>query len=168
MTTGTKIRRARLQRGLTQKQFGILLGFEEKSADVRVAQYENDTRNPKNDLLNKMAEVLDINVKSLKVDQDSVYGEDLMFALFDIEDNFHIRIRETPDESLPDEAYRGIEFTNEFINSCMKEWKVRMEQYWAGEITEKEYLEWKLNWPDTIDDCGKHAPKKKWKSTPTE
>ena len=33
----------------------------------------------------------------------------------------------------------------------------------AGEITREEYLEWKLNWPQTADDCGKHTPSKQWR-----
>lgn len=32
-----------------------------------------------------------------------------------------------------------------------------------GEITDAEYLEWKLNWLDTCDDCGKYEPKKGWR-----
>lgn len=30
-------------------------------------------------------------------------------------------------------------------------------------ITKDEYLEWKLNWPDTCDDCGRHEPMKRWR-----
>ena len=43
MTIGEKIKNARNLRGLTQKELGIKLGFDEKSADVRVAQYESGT-----------------------------------------------------------------------------------------------------------------------------
>ena len=27
----------------------------------------------------------------------------------------------------------------------------------------EEYLEWKLNWPQTADGCGRYEPKKKWR-----
>lgn len=33
------------------------------------------------------------------------------------------------------------------------------------EITETEYLDWKLNWPDTCDDCGKLKRRKDEKVT---
>lgn len=62
MTIGEKIKNARILRGLTQKELGIKLGFDEKSADVRIAQYESGTRTPKAELLSEIANVLDVNV----------------------------------------------------------------------------------------------------------
>ena len=55
MTIGEKIKYARNLRGLTQKELGIKLGFDEKSADVRIAQYESGTRTPKSELLSEIA-----------------------------------------------------------------------------------------------------------------
>lgn len=66
MTIGEKIKNARNLRGLTQKELGMELGFDEKSADVRIAQYESGTRTPKSELLSEIANVLDVNVNSLK------------------------------------------------------------------------------------------------------
>ena len=50
----------RLLRGMTQKYLGMTLGFPEKSADVRLAQYETGSRTPKADLTAALAEVLDV------------------------------------------------------------------------------------------------------------
>ena len=44
------------------------------------------------------------------------------------------------------------------VDSFMREWLVRQQEYRAGEITREEYFEWKLNWPDTCDDLGKVTP----------
>ena len=60
MAVGDRIKRARNLRGMTQKELGIAIGFEEKSADIRIAQYESNTRTPKEELLRKIAEVLDV------------------------------------------------------------------------------------------------------------
>ena len=65
MAVGDRIKRARNLRGMTQKELGIAIGFEEKSADIRIAQYESNTRTPKEELLRKIAEVLDVNYRSL-------------------------------------------------------------------------------------------------------
>ena len=46
----------------------------------------------------------------------------------------------------------------------MKEWVLRKEELKSGEITRDEYFEWKINWPQTCDDCGKHEPKREWRS----
>jgi hypothetical protein len=45
----------------------------------------------------------------------------------------------------------------------MKEWVIRKEELKSGQITKDEYFEWKINWPYTCDDCGKHEPKKQWR-----
>ena len=37
----------------------------------------------------------------------------------------------------------------------------------AGEITREEYQEWKLNWPQTADDCGKFTPARQWRKSKT-
>ncbi len=44
---------------MTMKFLGQMIGFPESSADVRISQYEHDSRTPKPELLNKIAEALD-------------------------------------------------------------------------------------------------------------
>ena len=38
----------------------MAVGFDEKSADVRIAQYESGTRTPKQALVEQLAEALDV------------------------------------------------------------------------------------------------------------
>jgi hypothetical protein len=33
--------------------------------------------------------------------------------------------------------------------------------------TREEYQEWKLNWPQTADDCGKFTPARQWRKSKT-
>lgn len=54
MTIGERIKELRKLRGLTQKQLGIAVDFDEKNADIRIAQYESGTRTPKADRLVNM------------------------------------------------------------------------------------------------------------------
>ena len=51
-TVGRRLKLIRKFRGYSQKEFGVALGFPEKSADVRVAQYENKARIDHNNLAN--------------------------------------------------------------------------------------------------------------------
>ena len=60
MAIGERIHFFRLLRGMTQKYLGMALGFPEKSADVRLAQYETGSRTPKADLTAALAQVLDV------------------------------------------------------------------------------------------------------------
>ena len=46
MKLGEKNRYFRRKAELTQKQLGIMLGFTDSNADVRIAQYESGTRKP--------------------------------------------------------------------------------------------------------------------------
>ncbi|WP_034602436.1 helix-turn-helix domain-containing protein [Clostridiisalibacter paucivorans] len=41
MAIGDKIRKIRTKRGITQKELGLSIGFSERTADVRIAQYES-------------------------------------------------------------------------------------------------------------------------------
>ena len=54
MAIGERIRFFRILRGMTQKYLGMTVGFPEKSADVRLAQYENGSRSPKADCKNRL------------------------------------------------------------------------------------------------------------------
>ena len=61
MILGERIRRIRTFRGLTQRELGLKLGYEERNADVRVAQYESGYRVPKKDTLMEIAKILNVN-----------------------------------------------------------------------------------------------------------
>ena len=51
------------------------------------------------------------------------------------------------------------------LNDFLKEWVVRMDELKSGVITRDEYFEWKINWPQTCDDCGKREPSKQWRKS---
>jgi len=62
MQIGQRIKQARKHRGLTQKDLGLMVGFDEKNADVRIAQYESEVRTPKPEMRDKIAKALDMDV----------------------------------------------------------------------------------------------------------
>ena len=93
MAIGERIHFFRTMRGMTQKYLGMLLGFPEKSADVRLAQYETGTRTPKTDLTASLANALGVSPQALAVpDIDSYIG--LMHTLFTLEDRYGLTINE--------------------------------------------------------------------------
>lgn len=49
------------------------------------------------------------------------------------------------------------------VNDFMQEWALRHEELKSNKITRDEYFEWKINWPDSCDDCGKIISIYKWK-----
>ncbi len=61
MGTGERIRNARKEKGITQRQLGQACGIDE--ANIR--KYESDRQNPKIETLQKIANALDISVAEL-------------------------------------------------------------------------------------------------------
>lgn len=77
MNIGQKIKQARLQKGLTQKQLGAKSG----STQQMIAQYENGKHTPKIDTLNHIADALDISLTDL-LGSDILNLADSVIGLF--------------------------------------------------------------------------------------
>ncbi len=58
MAIGERIKHIRNLKNFTQKYLGQLIGFPEKTADIRIAQYESGTRTPKADITKELAKAL--------------------------------------------------------------------------------------------------------------
>jgi len=147
MRIGARIKQARLHRGLTQKELGTMVGFDEKTADVRIAQYESEARTPKQDMRNKIAEALDINYRYL-FSSDSYAAEDIMFLLFELDDAHRLRL--TKPDPLEKKVHLYIPYG--LVNDFLLDWMKVKDDFIDGLITKKEYDEWKLNWPKSADE----------------
>ena len=91
MAIGERIRFFRNLRGMTQKYLGQMVGFPEKTADIRMAQYESGSRSPKAELTENLAGVLGVSPLALSVpDIDSYLG--LMHTLFTLEDRYGLTV----------------------------------------------------------------------------
>ena len=137
MAIGERIRFFRTLRGMTQKYLGIKLGFSERTADIRMAQYEAGTRTPKADMVESLAYVLEVSPQALTVpDIDNDYG--LMHTLFVLEDRGDLRIGEI----------NGADF-NRYIRmrEMLDAWRDEAAKLKAGEITKEEYDHWRYTYP---------------------
>ncbi|MGN0621426.1 MAG: helix-turn-helix domain-containing protein [Porcipelethomonas sp.] len=157
---GDKIHRIRNFRGLTQKELGLAVGFDDRSADVRIAQYESGTRTPKYALTEKIAEVLDVNPQYL-CNEEMLGAEGIMLMLLELDEHYPISIQDCEDEY--GNSRKGICFGSILMTDLFSEWQQRKKDLADGKISKAEYTEWKLNWPKTTDDCGKHEPSKEWR-----
>jgi transcriptional regulator with XRE-family HTH domain len=156
MSIGDRIKRVRNFRDITQKDLGIAVGFAENTADVRIAQYETGTRTPKDDMLQKIADILDVNYRSM-YDPSLYAAEDVMFTLFELDEHYNLSIHDF-------DGKKCIAFNSRLLDDFFTEWQIRKRELADEVISKAEYYEWKMNWPDTADDCGKNAPKKKWQT----
>jgi len=155
MAVGDRIKRIRNMRGMTQKELGLAVGFDDSSADVRIAQYESGTRTPKEAMLKKIAEILDVNFRSLY--EPTLYAaEDIMYTLFELDEHYKIFLTQS-------QTQIGVIFDTKLLNDFLQEWLIRKQELADGAITKEEYSEWKVNWPQSTDGCGRFAPKKTWR-----
>ena len=145
MAIGERIRFIRNLRGMTQKYLGTLVGFPEKTADIRMAQYEAGTRTPKEDLTNAVAGVLEVSPLALNVpDIDSYFG--LMHTLFALEDLYGLTIEKQGDDVIfrvdPNKG-KDAAALHEMIDA----WATVAEEYRSGKIGKEAYDAWRYNYP---------------------
>ena len=146
MAIGERIHFFRLLRGMTQKYLGMALGFPEKSADVRLAQYETGSRTPKADLTAALAQVLDVSPHALSVpDIDSYVG--LMHTLFTLEDNYGLKITEQDGELALQVDFRKNKDAAR-LHEMLWAWREQAAKLEAGEISQEEYDRWRYHYPD--------------------
>ena len=146
MAIGERIRFFRNLKGMTQKFLGVKVGFPEKTADIRLAQYESGTRTPKSDLTEALADALGVSTMALNVpDIDTDLG--FMHTLFALEDIYGLKIDKLDDEMcIRLDKNRGTSYISllERFTALQKE----AEKYRNGEISKEEYDRWRYTYPE--------------------
>ena len=145
---GRRINFFRRLHGMTQKELGALLGFSEKSCDVRVAQYESGDRIPKEEMLQKLAAVFKISPLALKVPEIGSW-EQRMHIFFAMEDMYGAKL-----SKIDGDYYLRIEKEDEneelvtrIRNAVLQEWLDKAQALEQGNLTKEAYDEWRYNYP---------------------
>ena len=152
MAIGERIRFFRNLRGLTQKYLGQMVGFPEKTADIRMAQYESGSRSPKAELTENLAGVLGVSPLALSVpDIDSYLG--LMHTLFTLEDRYGLTV-ETGETgvSLHVDPRKGKDAAK--LSEMLTSWAQQADKLRNGEINREDYDKWRYNYPKYDENSG--------------
>ena len=159
MAIGERIRFFRNKKGVTQKYLGQVVGFPERSADVRMAQYETGSRTPKADLTRTLAGFFEVSTDTLTVpDIDSDIG--LMHTLFALEDIRGLTIGEIGGEiCLKLDKSKGKTYVD--MLEMLSAWAEQAKKLEAGEITKEDYDRWRYNYP-------KYDTTRKWVKVPSK
>ena len=130
----------------TQKELGKLLGYSDKTCDVRVAQYESGDRVPKEEMLKKIAAIFGISPYALNIPNIRTWAS-RMHIFFAMEDKYGAEIKK-----IDDEYYFRIEKTypehptiTGVRNAVLQEWVDMYSALQKGEISREEYDRWRYN-----------------------
>ncbi|MCC8101443.1 MAG: helix-turn-helix domain-containing protein [Clostridiales bacterium] len=128
MSTGERIKKARKTAGLTQKQLAAKLGTSQQN----IAQYESGKRNPKQETLREIADILNVSIEDLK--DTIVWPQEIYFWY---------------KKALEDQQRQNQLATEKVINDTIEEWT----QIYS-EVMEKKYGSL-LTLYDSLNDAGK-------------
>ncbi len=151
---GDKIRETRVALGWKQGDLGEKVGL---TAD-RIQKYENGVRKPKEELLEKIAKAMGVEVEAL---QEPVIASDIgaMFALFELEELHGLRMRKSHGKNILvfGDGIEGI--LNEYISDWIKKRESIERSIQDENISDdekKEILEsyklWKMRFPRSSEE----------------
>lgn len=143
MSVGKRMKFFRKRKGMTQQELGGLLGFSEKTSDVRIAQYESGARVPKSGLVEKMAHIFDVSPRAITVPEIDSYAG-LTHTLFALEDMYGLKAGKIDGEICLclKPAYPDV-FPGLYGVFCA--WQEQSARLERGEITREEYDQWRYH-----------------------
>lgn len=143
---GKRLKLFRTRKGLKQRELGEMVGFMGKTSDVRIAQYETESRTPKDYLIKELAEIFGVSTRAITVPNiDSYLG--LMHTLFTLEDTYGFQISSIDNKlciTLNEESD-----TYEQMSAMFTSWYTAAANLETGNITKDEYDDWRYNYPES-------------------
>lgn len=160
MSFGQRLKRIRNHRDLTMKQLGTKINNPERQADVRISQYESDHKTPRKDIIEKLANILDVNEFALDTpDLTTNYGA--IFTMFEYYYTYGLhpvkidgKIYLELDKNIADSS---------FIKD-INEWYDTYESFQSGDITKEQFIDWMLKYPEYSKNYANPLPREKWLS----
>lgn len=160
MSFGQRLKRIRNHRDLTMKQLGTKINIPERQADVRISQYESDHKTPRKDIIEKLANILDVNEFALDTpDLTTNYGA--IFTMFEYYYTYGLhpvkidgKIYLELDKNIADSS---------FIKD-INEWYDTYESFQSGDITKEQFIDWMLKYSEYSKNYANPLPREKWLS----
>ena len=139
LSQGSRIAFAREFRYMTQDNVSDKLGLTGECKRRSMARYERGDRVPKEERLQEIANILNINVKCLK-EYDFKNEEDMIYILLWMEELYpRMNIDLGLSESLPKES-------DIKLKRFFEEWNAMKEKRVDLELSYDDYVEWKIQY----------------------
>ena len=139
LSQGSRIAFARQFRFMSQDEVSDKLGLTGECKRRTMTRYERGNRNPKDKRLMEIANILNINVNSIR-EYDFRNPIDLFYILMWMEEiipKYQIDLSKIPNIN---------EENIIFFKKFMDDWNMMREKRNKREISYEEYIEWKLNY----------------------
>lgn len=148
MTVGERIRYFRKLNKLTQEELGLKLGYNKKTAGIRIFQYEVGRRVPKQEALKRFADIFGVSVyvfETPNIDNEIM----LLHTLFTLEEVRGIDLIDDGEEI-------SFHFDKDKQNNAdlfehLHAWKEMKRKHENGEISKAEYDRWKNSYSISIN-----------------
>ena len=148
MAIGERMRAFRNAMGMTQKELGKKLGFSERTAVIRVGQYENEKRTPKQDMINQLAQIFDVAPEAIAVPNiDNYYG--LMHTLFTLEDRYGLTVAYMDGEVVLKQNINHPDY-DMTLADYLRDWNEMKTKLNNGSILVSEYNHWRHCFPKAM------------------
>lgn len=145
VTTNERIRFFRKLRRMSQKELGVAVGFQQKGADNRIAQYEGGFRTPKPHIISKLAEALQVSPLALSISTVDTFNG-LMHFLFALEDEYGFGVYQNEGIAcLKVDTCKGE--NAEQLRQRIFEWQEKAEELHKGKISKEAYDKWRYCYP---------------------
>lgn len=158
---GSRIKKYRELRGLSQKKLGLLCGYTPSTAGVRIFQYEKNLRVPRGKALKEIAKALDIPEGTL-FDADVLNKDTFYHILFELEDFYGLHPVDRDGKlSLcfdKNALFSYKEYNKSDCDSFLRDWyemrkKILPKDSDSSEQLknkEKTYTLWRTEYPDNV------------------
>lgn len=145
-SAGTKMRQIRLRKGISTSELGAKCDL----TDSAIRQYEGDFRSPKEDKLQKIADVLGVDVSAL-YDRKIESVADIMHILFEIEQDGYIAPAKIPADSFSTDMTYGICSQNEVLSEAVEKWLEKRKLWESEQISDDDYRNWQDAFPQEYE-----------------
>ena len=139
LSQGSRIAFVRQFRLMTQDEVSDKLGLTGECKRRTMTRYEKGNRNPKNDRTMEIAQILNVNIASIKK-YDYKNVKDIIYTLMWLEEllpNYHIDLSDV--SSVKNNTILE-------LKKFLDEWNIMRNKRMKREISYNDYIDWKLNY----------------------
>lgn len=138
MSQGARLEYIRKVRHMTKEDVAAYFGFEGREPNKTIREYENNTTGPSLSRLEELAELFEVSVDAIRKYDFTNPIDEIYYQMW-LEEEFPYYQFNIEMDSFPGKEY------NMNVYNEIQEWKKKRKMRKVYDISDDEYLEWKLN-----------------------